>query len=38
MLYSYPTAAVLFKSLVGTALIVATNFVSKKNNGEGVVF
>lgn len=38
MLYSYATAAGLFKSLVGTALIVGTNFVSKKINGEGVVF
>lgn len=38
MLYSYATAAGLFKSLVGTLLIVGTNFVSKKINGEGVIF
>ena len=38
MQYSYATAIGLFQSVIGVILICASNWVTKKINGEGVIF
>lgn len=38
MRYSYATAAGLIKSLIGIVLILVTNWITKKINGEGAIF